>query len=108
MAKIDDILLSSQTTLEIARMLLTYVFVSWNALDCLFGEKNIRKFLIVDFYQLLLEKQDEYFEGMQDYTKNADEHFLLQNNIKKIDAISIALQKKEYHDEVIYLMNILS
>jgi hypothetical protein len=61
----------------------------------------------VDFYQLLCKKQTEYLEDIQDYSKNADDHLSLQNKIKKINEIGLLLQKKEYHDEIIYFMNIL-
>ena len=104
---LNDILLSPQLSLEIARLLLECVFVSWNRSENIAGENHIRRFLVVDFYQLLCKKQTEYLEDIQDYSKNADDHLSLQNKIKKIAAICISLQKKEYHDEIIYFMNIL-
>jgi hypothetical protein len=107
-ARINDILLAPQLTLEIAKLLLECVFVSWNKPENTAGENHIRKYLIVDFYQLLGKKQAEYIEDIQDYSKTADDHLLLQNKIKKIAAICISLQKKDYHDEIIYVMNILS
>lgn len=106
-ARINDILLAPQLTLEIAKLLLECVFVSWNKPENTVGENHIRKYLIVDFYQLLGKKQAEYIEDIQDYSKTADDHLLLQNKIKKIAAICISLQKKDYHDEIIYVMNIL-
>jgi len=107
-ATIDDILLTSQLSLEITRLFLNYIFVSWNKPNNEIGEKDIRKFLIVDFYQILIGKQTEYIGDLKDYSKNADEHLLLQDKIKSIANLCLKLQKKEYHDEIIYLMNILS
>jgi hypothetical protein len=113
-ARIDDILLSPQLTLEIAKLLLDCVFVSWNKPEnileekTILEEKHIRKYLIVDFYQILLNKQSEYIEDLYDYSKTADAHLLLQNKIKKIAELAFILQKKDYHDEIIYVMNILS
>jgi hypothetical protein len=106
-AVINEILIKPRLSLEIAKMLLEYVFVSWNNPENVIGEKHIRKFLITDFYQMLCEKQSVYLEELKDYSKNADEHLLIQNKIKKINELGLLLQKKEYHDEIIYLMNIL-
>ena len=105
---INDILLAPRLSLEIAKLLLEFVFVSWNKLDNVVGEKHICRFLIVDFYQILCEKHAVYIEELKDYSKNAEEHLLIQNKIKKINELELLLQKKEYHDEIIYLMNILS
>ena len=105
---INDILLAPRLSLEIAKLLLEFVFVSWNKLDNVVGEKHICRFLIVDFYQILCEKHAVYIEELKDYSKTADEHLLIQNKIKKINELELLLQKKEYHDEIIYLMNILS
>ena len=58
--------------------------------------------------QILCEKHAVYIEELKDYSKNAEEHLLIQNKIKKINELGLLLQKKEYHDEIIYLMNILS
>jgi hypothetical protein len=57
---------------------------------------------------MLCEKQLEYLEELKDYTKNADEHLSTQKKIKKINDLGLLLQKKEYHDEIVYLINILS
>ena len=107
---LDSILLSQQNMflVELGQLFLTHIFVSWNKVDCLIEEKDIRKFLVTDFYQLLCEKQSVYIDDLKDYSKNADEHLLIQTKIKKIAAICLSLQKKEFHDEIIYYMNILS
>ena len=104
---LNDILLAPQLSLKIAKLLLECVFVSWNRSENTVGENHIRRFLVVDFYQILCKKQAEYIEEMHDYSKNADDHLSLQNKIKKINEIGLLLQKKEYHDEIIYFMNIL-
>ena len=105
---LSEILLSLQLTLEIARLLLECVFVSWNKPDTILEEKHIRKFLITDFYQILCKAQTVYLEEMQDFSKTADEHLLTQNKFRKITELGFLLQKKEYHDEIIYLMNVLT
>jgi hypothetical protein len=108
MVIINDILLNPRLSLFITKMLLKCVFVSWNAPDNVLGEKHIRRFLIVDFYEMLHKTKQVYIEELKDYSKTADEHLLIQNKIKKINELELLLQKKEYHDEIIYLMNILS
>ena len=105
---LNEILLSLQLTLEIARLLLECVFVSWNKPETILEEKHIRKFLITDFYQILCKAQTVYLEEMQDFSKTADEHLLTQNKFRKITELGFLLQKKEYHDEIIYLMNVLT
>jgi len=105
---IDEIIVAQQLSLKIAQKLLEHVFYGWNKPDNLIGEKTIRKYLVVDFYQLLVEKQGAYLEELQDYSKNAEEHHLLQQKIKNIASLGLQLQKREYHDEIIYFMNILS
>jgi hypothetical protein len=107
-AAIDSIITGDQLSLKIANCLLDHVFYGWNTPDNVIGEKSIRKYLVVDFYQLLCEKQGAYLTELQDYSKNADDHNLLQQKIKGIAALGLQLQKKEYHDEIIYYMNILS
>ena len=104
----DDIIVKPQLSLEIAKLLLKYVFIDWNSPDCLFGDKAVRKVLVVDFYQILSKKQSRYFEELEDYTNNSEYHSLVQTNIKSIASLIIRLQKKEFHDEIIYYMNILS
>jgi hypothetical protein len=107
---LDTILLSKHNMflVELGTLLLNHIFVSWNAPDCLIGEKRLRKFLVTDFYQILYETQSVYLEDLKDYSKTADEHLLIQTKIKKIAEICLSLQKKEFHDEIIYYMNILS
>jgi len=105
---IDNILSASRTSMEIAKYLLQNEFVSWNKPDNLIGEKTIRKYLVVDFYQALIEKHSVYFEELNDYSKNAEYHSLLQQKIKKINELGLQLQKKEFHDDIIYYMNILA
>jgi hypothetical protein len=86
--RIDAILTGPQLSLEIAKLLLEFVFVSWNKPENVVAENQIRKFLI------------------RDYSKNAEEHLLIQNKIKKTNDLMLHLQKKDFHDEIIYLMNI--
>jgi hypothetical protein len=107
---LDNILLSQQNMflVDLGQLLLTHIFVSWNTTDCLISEKHIRRFLVTNFYQLLYEKQAVYLEALTDYSKNADEHLLIQTKIKKIAEICLSLRKKDFHDEIIYYMNILS
>jgi hypothetical protein len=105
---LDKVLLSQTFLVDLGYLLLNHIFVSWNTTDCLIGENHIRKFLVTDFYQILCEKQSVYIEELTDYSKNANEHLLIQTKIKKIAATCLSLQKKEFHDEIIYYMNILS
>jgi hypothetical protein len=105
---IDSIIIGGQLSLKIANCLLEHVFYGWNKPDNLIGEKSIRKYLVVDFYQILSETQSVYLEELNDYSKNAEYHGLLQQKIKSISSLGLQLQKKEYHDEIIYYMNILS
>ena len=107
---LDSILVSQQNMflVDLGQLLLNHIFVSWNTPDCLITEKHIRKFLVTDFYQILYEKQAVYLEDLIDYSKNADEHLLIQTKIKKIAEICLSLRKKDFHDEIIYYMNILS
>ena len=106
--QINDIIVAPQLSLEIAKLLLKFVFIDWNMPDCLFGDKAVRKVLVVDFYQILSKKQSRYFEELEDYTNNSEYHSLVQTNIKCIASLIIRLQTKEFHDEIIYYMNILS
>ena len=105
---IDSIIVGDQLSLKIANCLLEHVFYRWNKSDNLIGEKSIRKYLVVEFYQLLCENQTVYLEELNDYSKNADDHLLLQQKIKGNTSLGLQLQKREYHDEIIYYMNILS
>lgn len=107
---LDNVLIFQQNMflVELGTLLLNHVFVSWNAPNSSISEKGVRKFLVTDFYQILCEKREVYIEDLKDYSKNADEHLLIQTKIKKIAAICLSLQTKEFHDEIIYYMNILS
>ena len=107
---LDNVLISQQNMflVELGTLLLNHVFVSWNTPDDPISDKQVRKFLVTDFFQILYEKKSEYLEDLKDYSKNADEHLLIQTKIKKITAICLSLQTKEFHDEIIYYMNILS
>jgi hypothetical protein len=57
---------------------------------------------------MLREKQSNYFDELDDFSKNADYHNLTQKRIKNICELGKELQKKEYHDEILYFMNIMS
>jgi hypothetical protein len=70
--------------------------------------EKAEKYLVVDFYQALIEKHSVYFEELDDYSKNAEYHSSLQQKIKKINELGLQLQKKEFHDDIIYYMNILA
>ena len=107
-AVVNEFLLVPRLSLFITKMLLKCVFVSWNKPENVVAENQIRKFLITDLYVLLCNNNAVYIEELRDYSKNAEEHLLIQNKIKKINELELLLQKKEYHDEIIYLMNILS
>jgi hypothetical protein len=105
--KLDDIFLSSQRSLEIAKLFLTYIFIGWSR-SCEEDDKAVRKFLVYDFYKILCNKQTGYFNELQDYSKNSDYYNNLQIKINRTNEIALLSQKKEYHDEIIYLMKILS
>ena len=105
--RIDNILMSSQLSLGVAWLLLECVFVNCDRI-CIVKENYIRRFLIGDFYQMLSEKRTTYIEELRDYSKTADEHHLIQMKIQKINELGLLLQKKEYHDDIIYLMLILN
>ena len=104
--KLDDIFLSSQGSLEIAKLLLTYIFIGWS--DTIECDKAVRKFLVYDFFKILCHKQEGYFNQLQDYSTNSEYYKNLQIKINRTDEITLLSQKKEYHDEIIYLMKILS
>jgi hypothetical protein len=103
---INNILLAPRLSLEIAKLLLEFVFVGWNKPENVVTENQIRKFLITDLYVLLCNNNAVYIEELKDYSKNAEEHLLIQNKIKKTNDLMLHLQKKDFHDEIIYLMNI--
>jgi hypothetical protein len=104
--QIDNIILSPQLSLEVAKLLLNFFFHDYN--DDLKTNKRVRRFLVTDFYVMLREKQSSYFDELNDFSKNADYHNLTQKRIKNICDLWIKLQKKEYHDEILYFMDIMS
>jgi hypothetical protein len=103
---LDEILLSHRLCFEIAKMLLATVFIQYD--NSSNQEKAIRKYLIDDFYQILHKKQNEYFIELKDYSKNNEYHTQVQVKIKNIILIANDLNKKDFHDNIIYFMNILS
>lgn len=123
MKAIDKMLISRRYSFSIARVLLEHVFVDWNSDKshdiCIpnpnqYSQNNyletrqVRRFLVLDFYQLLCIKHDKYTHDIKDFSKNADYHFDLQQKMKKINEITLLLEKPEFHSEIIYYMNILS
>jgi hypothetical protein len=102
----DDIVMSHHLSLDVAKLLLTYFFTEQN-LDTSYN-KAVRKFLVTDFFTILNDKHAEYMIDLSDYSKNAEYHDLTYKRIKNIANIFVKLQTKEYHDEIIYFMSILS
>jgi hypothetical protein len=111
MIAIDKMLTSRRHSFSISRLLLEHVFMDWN---CDKSDDNcnptysVRRFLVLDFYQLLCTKYDEYARDIKDFSKNADYHHDLQQKMKKINEITMQLEKPDFHSEIIYYMNILS
>jgi hypothetical protein len=117
MKAIDKMLSSRRYSFSIARVLLEHVFVDWTSdksVDICNNQnnysetRNVRRFLVLDFYQLLCTKYDEYTRDIKDFSKNADYHHDLQQKMKKINEITLQLEKPDFHNEIIYYMNILS
>ena len=113
MKAIDKMLSSRRHSFSIARVLLEHVFVDWKSdkSDDIRSNPNqysVRRFLVLDFYQLLCIKHDKYTHDIKDFSKNADYHFDLQQKMKKINEITLQLEKPDFHSEIIYYMNILS
>ncbi len=112
MNAIDKMLTSRRYSFSIARVLLEHVFVDWNCNKsddiCNPKQCSVRRFLVLDFYQLLCTKYDEYSRDIKDFSKNADYHHNLQQKMKKISEITLQLEKPDFHSEIIYYMNILS
>lgn len=104
---IDQMLLSSRYSFVIARLLMEHVFYDMNFEDK-GNEKSIRRFLVLDFYQLLCIKNDEYLLELKDYSKTSEQHYGIQQKIKKIHDITIKLDSQEFHNDIIYYMNMLS
>lgn len=111
MNAIDKMLKSRRNGFSIARVLLEHVFLHWNrdkSDDNCNELYSVRRFLVLDFYQLLCTKYDEYARDIKDFSKNADYHHDLQQKMKKINEITLQLEKPDFHSEIIYYMNILS
>jgi hypothetical protein len=117
MNALDKMLTSRRYSFSIARVLLEHVFIDWTSdksVDICNNQnnysetRNVRRFLVLDFYQLLCTKYDEYTRDIKDFSKNADYHHDLQQKMKKINEITLQLEKPDFHNEIIYYMNILS
>jgi hypothetical protein len=110
--KLDDILLSHRIHFELAKMLLENVFVYWNReTDIAFKkrhEKTLRKYIIENLYEILCKKQREYFLELHDFNKTNDYHTEIQKRLQNIIELAKLIDKKEFHDEIIYFMDILS
>lgn len=110
--KLDDILLSHRIHFELAKMLLENVFVYWNReADITFKkkhEKTLRKYIIENLYEILCKKQREYFLELHDFNKTNDYHTEIQTRLQNIIELAKLIDKKEFHDEIIYFMDILS
>jgi len=111
--KVDEIILSRRMSLDIAKILLENVFIGWKCETVktdfeTIQHKDVRKYLILEFYDILCDNQNEYFIELKDYTKNAEYHELVQKKIKNIAILGDNLKNKSFHDEIIYYMAILS
>jgi hypothetical protein len=111
--KVDEIMLSRRMSLDIAKILLENVFIGWKCETIkpdfeTIQHKDVRKYLILEFYDILCDNQSEYFVELKDYTKNAEYHELVQKKIKNIAILGDNLKHKSFHDEIIYYMAILS
>jgi hypothetical protein len=105
---LDDVLVASHFLVDFAYLLLNNVFIDWGKCDCRYTNKDVCKFLVTDFYKILCYKQARYYEELKDYDRNAEDHLLIQTKIKKITEVGLLLHKKEYHETIIYYMDILS
>jgi hypothetical protein len=114
--ELDYILLSHRINFELAKMLLENVFIYWNQdsineEDIAFNkryEKELRKYIIKDVYEMLCKKQKEYFSELHDFSKTNDYHTEIQKKLQRISELAKNIDKKGFHDEIIYFMNILS
>jgi hypothetical protein len=104
---LDGVLIADQFIVELGFLLLEHVFIGLRTPESLINDRPVRKYLVTEFYQILREKLAEYVEDLKDFSKNADEHHLIQIKIKKITEVCLSLRKKEYHDDIIYYMTIL-
>ena len=102
-AKIDDKILSDRLNFEITTILLMDVFINWST-----GEKSVRKFLLDDLYHILEYNKEQYLLDLDDYSKNAELHYEIQKKLKKTKELIVWSQNKQFHDDILYLMNILS
>ena len=107
---LDDILLSPRLCFEIAKMLLETIFIRFdgNESNNKTYDNSIRKYLVTDFYDVLGKKQNEYIIELKDYSKNAEYHNQVQQRLKNINILANELNKKEFHDNILYFMTILS
>ena len=110
---------SGRYSYEIAKLLLEHVFINWTykmasndaiTETTLSSNSNlsVRRFLVTDFYQLLYKTSERYYDELSDFTKNNDYHYKMQQKIKVINEILCLLDGKEFHDDVIYYMTLLS
>jgi len=109
---------SGRYSYEIAKLLLEHIFVNWTyKMEPESETKNtftsnsnlsIRRYLVTDFYQLLYKTSNRYFDELSDFTKNNDYHFNMQQKIKVLNEILHLLDDKEFHDDIIYYMTLLS
>jgi hypothetical protein len=114
--QLDDILLSHRIHFDLAKMLLENVFVYWNQetnnqSDIAFDkryEKALRKYIIENLYEMLCKKQREYFLELNDFNKTNDYHTEIQKRVQNIIELAKLIDKKEFHDEIIYFMDILA
>jgi hypothetical protein len=112
--KVDEIMLSRRMSLDIAKILLENVFIGWTCETNVqtkfetIQHKDVRKYLILDFYHILCDNQNKYFIELNDYTKNSEYHDMVKQKIKNIAILGDNLKHKSFHDEIIYYMMILS
>lgn len=118
---------SGRKSYEIAKLLLEHIFVDWtykkllligaDEINIRYNNKSfttsssslsIRRYLVTDFYQLLHKTSERYYDELSDFTKNNDYHYNMQQKIKVINEILHLLDDKDFHDDVIYFMTILS
>jgi spore coat polysaccharide biosynthesis predicted glycosyltransferase SpsG len=104
---LDDLLLSPRICFEIAKLLLETVFIQYDNNGSKRIENSVRKYLITDFYELLGKKQNEYLIELKDYSKNNEYHRQVQQRMKNIIILADDLNNKDFHDNIIYFMNIL-
>lgn len=103
----DKMLTSCRYSFVIARLLMEHVFYDAD-FDNKDTDKTIRRFLVLDFYQLLCIKSDLYCIELKDFSKKAEYHYGIQEKMKTINEITTKLDKKEFHDDIIYFMKMLS